>query len=912
LNPSDTNVPVSFDSNPLVRSIANRGRIYLEYDDPILGDDTWIPADVELEENNLNGSVVVLRPVGVLPNNAEIRVIVEQTVEDISGESNVADLSYNRIFGSFRTQRSYEQQFNGIVETFSNTNQIDFEAPFAEPLAEVGPGYVKAGFSFEGRSTSLEFEPAVGEVVLNTAFTQVVPKAGLPFNVSGGVFNFKNVTIPQGVSVKGQGPNPMVWLCSGDFRVGGELSVRGGNGARVDTLNSANFAKAGGIGICSGGNGGDGTPSGTKRDLRGASGNGPLQVPGLGGTGGRIACTTNCYTGSGYAGNGGGSGGGGGTLATQGDPRFDTAVYTGTTFQQKRGFGGAGCSGSAGRPNTLPGGDPAPLVFTDARADNNFWGAGINFATNLRIAGELSVPMGGGGGGGGGDTSYNTNCSTTDQTFTNDYSGGGGGGGGGVLIVKALGEIEILPTGMIIADGGNGGGGEQVGSCGEAGGGGAGSGGMVILMSAKRIILHAHSTNGRYLFRGPTAVDKDYNFSITADGGVCTTGSFTAPVVSRKYPASGQAVMSGTLYDTNPLGGFGGMGIVQLMVPPGDNSDNTNTALDDNIEVRLPQNPPAGVNKQSIIGWRGHPNAAGTVFTDDNGVPFVAEEGDIRPAPTLMPVPFNAKSRVRSKWLDTGASQRRALAADDGQPRGLVTTGSAQVGPNFQFAGIDAATGYVEYQTIGQTGTSISYPTVVGATAIASTSATATYLGVPCYSVTLASAVLGTQNEYSQFELEMLGPAGSLLGSFRILSHTDSTLLLAPEANVLPANAVQARVQKKLFKIVTSGGEGLGPVYLPTGSSTPIPTANVRFGFAFHQEPVSDPLKRYPLDPKQFIHDMNDTGLQNWIQLNGAPRYLQWDVTFDASYQVNGSVPPSLSPESPLPILEFLRIPFTF
>ena len=76
LNPSDTNVPVSFDSNPLVRSIANRGRIFLEYDDPILGNNTWIPADVELEQNDLNGAVVVLRPVGVLPNNAEIRVIV--------------------------------------------------------------------------------------------------------------------------------------------------------------------------------------------------------------------------------------------------------------------------------------------------------------------------------------------------------------------------------------------------------------------------------------------------------------------------------------------------------------------------------------------------------------------------------------------------------------------------------------------------------------------------------------------------------------------------------------------------------------------------------------------------------------------------------------------------------------------
>jgi hypothetical protein len=633
LNPNDTNIPVAFDSNPLVRSISNRGRVFLEYDDPELGNDTWIPADVELEANDLNGAVLVLRPVGVLPNNATIRVIVENSVEDIAGESNVANLSYNRVFGTFTTQRLYNQQFNAIVEDFTDDDSIDFGAPFPEPIADVGPGYIKAGFSFEGRSTTLEYEPTVPEVVLNTAFTQIVPKVGLPFNVSGGVFNFKNVTIPQGVNVKGQGPNPMIWLCSGDFRVAGTLTVRGGNGARVDTLNSANFAKAGGIGICGGGNGGNGTPSGTRRDLRGGTGNGPLQVPGTGGGGGRIACTSGCYTGSGYGGSGGGSGGGGGTLATQGDPRYDTATYTGTTFQQKLGVGGAGCSGAAGRANTLPGGEAAPRVFTDARQDNNFWGGGINLATNLRITGEISAPMGGGGGGGGGDTAHNTSCSTSDATFANDYSGGGGGGGGGVLIVKALGEIEVLPTGKIIADGGSGGGGEQVGACGEGGGGGAGAAGMVVLMSAKRIIIHAHSTGtgaaARYLFRNPSAttIDKDYNFAISADGGVTTTGAFTAPIVASKYPAAGQNVIASTVYDDNPLGGFGGMGLVQLMAPPGDNSDGTNTALDDNIHVVLPLNPPAGLTKQTVLGWRGHPNEAGTVFTDDNGVPFTAHEG---------------------------------------------------------------------------------------------------------------------------------------------------------------------------------------------------------------------------------------------------------------------------------------------
>ena len=42
LNPNDLNVPVSFDIDPLTRDINNRGRIYLEYDDPDLGLDTWI------------------------------------------------------------------------------------------------------------------------------------------------------------------------------------------------------------------------------------------------------------------------------------------------------------------------------------------------------------------------------------------------------------------------------------------------------------------------------------------------------------------------------------------------------------------------------------------------------------------------------------------------------------------------------------------------------------------------------------------------------------------------------------------------------------------------------------------------------------------------------------------------------
>jgi hypothetical protein len=298
LNPNDVNVPVSVVTDPLFRDDTQRGRVYLEYKDPVndpLPDEhTWIPADASIERNDLTGATLVLRPLGVLPNNATVRVIVERTLEDISGESNADDPSYNRVFAEFKTSRAFAQQWNGIVEEFEQIGNLDLDAAFPEAQAEVGPGYLKAGFAFEGKSTSLEYQPTANEVVLNTSFTQIVPASGLPFSVSGGVFNFRNVTIPQGVTVSGQGPNPMVWLCSGRFTVAGTLQVKGGNGARVDTLNSANFAKAGGVGVCGGGNGGDGTPSATLRDLRGGTGRGPLQAAGKGGRGGYLACATGC------------------------------------------------------------------------------------------------------------------------------------------------------------------------------------------------------------------------------------------------------------------------------------------------------------------------------------------------------------------------------------------------------------------------------------------------------------------------------------------------------------------------------------------------------------------------------------------------------------------------------------------
>ena len=953
LNPNDVNVPVSLDTNPLVRLQSNRGRIYLEYDDPQRGNNVWIPADVEIERNDLNGATVALRPVGILPNNAEIRVIVEATVEDIAGESNVAQLSYNRVFATFRTDGSYAQRWNGLVEDFKTAENIDLGASFPEAQAEAGPGYLRAGFAFEGNPTSLNYRPTSTEVVLNTSFTQVAPEQGLPFTVSGGVFNFRNVTIPQGVTVVGTGPNPMVWLCSGTFTVSGTLTVRGGNGARVDTLNSANFAKAGGIGQCGGGNGGDGTPLPSQRDARGGTGRGPLQAAGKGGRGGYLACVSGCYTGDGYDSEGGGSGGGGGTMATQGDPNWRGTITAGvvnpnvaptanTRFQQRLGFGGAGCSGGSGaRTGFLFGGEPGDRVFTDNRVDNNFWGSGIDLSRNLRVTGEISMPMGGGGGGGGGDTTWYPvfDCSPFGNDPRNDFSGGGGGGGGGVLIVKALDEIKITATGNVNANGGNGGGGEQVGSCGEAGGGGAGAGGMVVLMSATRIVIEAHgnATNNRYVYGSPDATStannpylgNDYSFAVAADGGLTTTGGFGSVNISSKYPGNGASMLTGASYDEEPLGGLGGMGIVQLMVPPGENADGTNTRLDDNIVFRLPgQNTdlPAA-NKRQLLGWRGFPIGNNT-FVDDNNVPFNLgdNEGDIRPAPTLMPVPFNAKSRARSKWIDTGASQRRAVAGADGQPRGLDTSNGALVGPRFEFAGLDLQNpvpGYVKYTPVGTNEARIEYDIAVAPTPIASLDANANYLGQQAYLVKLATPTLQPER-FVQYEAELLDGSSTVLGSYRIMKNTADELHLALGDDLLPASAAQLRIVKKFFKVVTDGAEGLGDVRVvfPVGSQPyQIPKSSVRIGFALHHDPKLA-TGRFPRGGQDFLYDFNSQAFQNWFNgldatnpnpLPGVmPRYIQWDVTFDMAFKPDSSSPAALQADTPRPELRFLRVPFLF
>ena len=929
LDPSPTNVPAGIDVSVLGRNIAQRGSIYLEYADPTdaLGTFTWIPAGVELERNAADGATVVLRPVGVMPNHATVRIVVEPSLADLTGQSSNGVVTYDHVFGTFRTQDAWQQQWDGLVEAFGAHAPLDPLAAFAEPPAEVGPGYVKAAFAFDGVETNSDWWPTDVEVVLNTSVATVVPVSGPQREVQGGVFQFRNVTIPTNVTVVGQGPNPLVFLCTGKVLIDGALTARGGAGAQSNGLGQSG-ASPGGLGQCGGGNGGAGSPDPLVRDLRGAAGRAATGASMNGGNGGYLACLTGCYTGSGYNGSGGGSGGGGGSLAVQGDPHYlstapanaqpNVAPTSNTVFQQRAGYGGSGCSGGSGtRSGFLRGGEPGLTVFVDSRSDNDFWGAGVDLHRRLRIAGELAVPVGGGGGGGGGDTSWTPTCSLTSSNPQNDYKAGGGGGGGGVIVIKALDEIWIRSTGSVRADGGHGGGGAQNAASGEAGGGGGGAGGMVVLMSAQAIRIEAHGNLSQNRFAyGPSPgapfLGNDYSFAISADGGVSTTGGFGSVNITSKYPASGNVPVNGPTYDTDPLGGFGGMGIVQLMTPVGTNADGTNTRLDDNIHFHLPGAlssavlpPPLGAAaKRQLLAWRGFQDATGTSVDDFGQSTAIGNaEGDIRPAPTLLPAPFGPRSRARSQWIDTGRTDRRPLLAADAGARGVVIVGGTSYGPLYEFAGIDGTTGAVVGSAVRGEGVQLLAPLTID-----SVDAGAKFLGTPAYRVRTATPIDATHNRFTCRDAELLAVDGAPLASFRILAHEDRDLWLAP-TGTLPTAAVRVRIVARDFLITTNGTPGL-PLQVGSGSQ-PRPTANVRFGFAFHVAPnTSNPLLgRYPSDSvDSFVHDLADPALRQWLTQN-QPRFVQWDVLFDLAPV---GAPVTLTPGVARPEVRELRLPFRF
>jgi hypothetical protein len=271
----------------------------------------------------------------------------------------------------------------GIQEvTFGSDVEID-----------TGTGSISGGFN----------RPDGTGVINGVAFRVALQGGGAP---AAGIFSFKKLTVPAGVTVTFTGANAVV-LVSGD-----DVSISG----RIDAQ-----------GTCSAGSAGPGGfPGGAGA---GMAGYGPGK--GTNGAGGNDTSSGGGGAGHAEAGGRGGDGDGnsGGTAG---------ALYQGAGAPAFQLVGGSG--GGAG-----------------ALGNGTFgWGGGGGGAVQIVSAGALSIGFAatlqaGGCGGGGGI----------------DKGGGGGGGSGGAWVLEA--ERVTLAQGCVLVANGGGGGGADAGQTGVAG-----------------------------------------------------------------------------------------------------------------------------------------------------------------------------------------------------------------------------------------------------------------------------------------------------------------------------------------------------------------------------------------------------------------------------------------------------------
>jgi hypothetical protein len=485
--------------------------------------DPWVarPSEVVLEANCTSvGARVRLRPIGVLPQQHEYRAVVAADFTDIVGEqgllpqANFAPFETREVdtapFGDGVLADEFFESFNvggDVAGSFEQT-----EATFPEPAASWGDGRLTATFEFIGTGGpqgTFDWQVPAGTFVLSTDTSSLNGGPGFTNTttqtVVNGVVNVNNLRVPFGSTLRAVGPNPLRIFVTGKAEIFGTIDVSGLSSQPVAQLNSPNIPQPGAAGVAGGGRGGRGSPLTTTSSPKGENGIGAFNLPSGGGVGGesgfRQTATDELRR---------GAGGGGG--------RFASDFPSGANAALNAELGGTGAlmaKGAVADPGggfsapPLPG-DSGPSSFVDTlpngqlNGTNDFWGTlfdpgldPLDDADDSFVAGELPDPRAGTGGGGGGDNINSAQFPPATFDLGEEKKGGGGGGGAGQLQIFALGDIVFGVGGRIVCNGGRGGEGESTAGTNQVGGGGAGgSGGHVILQTTGRLDLSANPPAG--------------------------------------------------------------------------------------------------------------------------------------------------------------------------------------------------------------------------------------------------------------------------------------------------------------------------------------------------------------------------------------------------------------------------------
>ena len=877
--------------NPSTENLSST-RLRLQYDsDPAPGSQTWTPvaARVELVANcTATGATVRITPIGVLPQDRDLRVFVSAEFEDLVGDRNILPLT-----DFARMTTDYFQDGLGFPLEFTDEyreefmlsgNQVgsveDTDAVFDGPSANWSGGELSAAFGFSGTGgPGGNFDwhiPANTDFILSTTATLITGgPGGVPVTqqlVIGGRLDVRNLSIPASSTLRIQGPNPAVILCSGNVDLRGKIVVNGVPAVSVFTVGTPTLPEAGGTGHAGGGRGGTASFITTGPTPRGGSGFGAFNVEGLGGEGGESGYLA---AGASFARKAGAGGGGvfghdqilPGVCASNAAVPFRDQTLVGLDAED--GFPGAMTASSAIRNEPMPwGGHFGAKPFfnpndTPAEREDDFFGIkvkGFNTAQPTLMVGELPTPWAGAGGGAGGDSINSNTYPPPSFIFNQHQKGCGGGGGAGSLHIQALGSIVFASTGRIEARGGSGGRGESFTWQAAIGGGsGGGSGGHIILETASTLDLSQLAPNtlaivarggqGGAAATGTTPAFMDL-------GGASETGE-TTPLLDAIHnggptdnPFSVNGCPTSQPFYTG-AGGDGGPGIVQIHVS--------------NIVTDILY-PAGGAN---TLGNLCKPAPLGYNWTGTTG----------QWVDHYLPQ-FGSVSRAQSKWI----------------PLGQLTVAPDPI--TFSFEGTNPANGQVI--AVGETVQSL--PAILAPVADISD------VGLPSIdpqdpaTLILSATDLAPADEVYRenpnlmvrFELLITPQGGGDPVSFDVqsASYTASADEFAVTVNADLPSAGTVELRPRYFLIETNGVESV----LPT-------TAGVQI--QFQAAPAS--VAGQPDDSNIF------PGTGQWANdistLSGAPgntnfRFFRFRVSFDIGND--------LSFNTPRPGVDFLRVPFRF
>jgi len=875
----------------------------------------WIdlPHDVVLQSNCVNGGASVrVTPVGILPLGRVVRVSLAASFRDLVGNGNLLDLPV----GSFLVSDGLDGGTGGPVqdeflETFSipgldPDSGRDVDALLDAPAAIWGEnGSLTAGFEFGGtggpggnfdwRVTQL---PGGSSTVLNTSFSIIQNEAQTATQtIVSGQVDVRDLTIDQGAVLDIRGPNPCVIRASGTVRISGKILIRGASNLGVSTFNTTNLPESGATGNGGGGRGGTANILTTQSTPAGEAGNGAFDQASGGGGGGETG-----YNSSTSIESRRGGGGGGGSLGAPMILLTTAAPFNvnGCPDQRIIGLdseegnpGASAASGAISGPGQRPrGGIKGPRPFLDADQGNDFFGLMRVGLTTVR--GELGRAWAGAGGGGGGNAVTSASFPNPAWTPAGDEKGGGGGGGAGSLTILCLGDVIFGPNGRIDAGGGSGGGGENTSGTNRVGSaGGGGSGGHVIIQVGKTIDFRQTRTNqslerdkGGIWARGgqggegrngeggagpnavettPTADRLPRDHYTLAQGGLSTPAPCAVSATGNTAIGPANEGIAGT-------GGDGGPGIIQLHAP---------TLAD----ILVPTT--GGENLTACL----KPNPMGSTIR------FGAAAGDNSsnvntPAQWNQLLPgFGRVSKAQSKWIALGSTS-------------ISPTSTTPETTEFLFGGVDGA-GKILKSGSGSGATQAELPSILDG------SGSQTIVAAPGTPyITQDKRTVVFDGTTLTDDIYLANPALLRFFDVRIVSGTTTYHFDA-------ASATYDAMSGLLRVTVATSGMPLGVI--PTDGS---PTVSLRPRYfraktAGALDSLPDPASvqfEFQATSANASGEPDELAVTAWTPdvavLNANPnnanlRFFRFRVTFDLGLT-------DLTPATPVPSVEFLRVPFKF